>query len=182
MKYTFIDEDSIEFNRYPKSFLMSLCSESNSFKSTCFSLSTKINPYNHVIFNALLQNNSVLFTRNYCFHTCSELECCKAKKNRFLQKMTRVVLSLPYFDRSAVSEMHISLSADWRTHLWLGFVVVDESVLITHDDSISVSPNPSNSFSKYSYPSIEQKKNNNKRISPKTICVEIFDWFSIPVA
>lgn len=156
-----------------------------------FSLSTKINPYNHVIFNALLQNNSVLFTRNHCFHTCSELECCKAKKNRFLQKMTRVVLSLPYFDRSAVSEMHISLlnfnlikiiSADWRTHLWLGFVVVDESVLITHDDSISVSPNPSNSFSKYSYPSIEQKKNNNKRISPKTICVEIFDWFSIPVA
>lgn len=38
IKYTFIDEDSIEFNRYPKSFLMFLCSESNSFKSTCFFL------------------------------------------------------------------------------------------------------------------------------------------------
>lgn len=170
---------------------MSLCSESNSFKSTCFFLcQQKSIP---IITLFLMPGCKIIqfSLRDYCFHTCSELECCKAKKNRFLQKMTRVVLSLPYFDRSAVSEMHILLlnfnlikiiSADWRTHLWLGFVVVDESVLITHDDSISVSPNPSNSFSKYSYPSIEQKKNNNKRISPKTICVEIFDWFSIPVA
>lgn len=127
IKYTFIDEDSIEFNRYPKSFLMVLCSESNSFKSTCFFLcQQKSIPIITLFLMPLLQNNSVLFTRNYCFHTCSELQCCKAKKNRFLLKMTRVILSLPYFDRSAVSEMHISLlnfnlikiiSADWRTHL-----------------------------------------------------------------
>lgn len=140
----------------------------------------------------MLQNKSVLYTRNYCLNTYSELECFKVKKKSLpLKNDPCIVLSLPYFDRSAVSDMHISLlnfnpieiiSTDRTTHLWLGFVVVDESVLITHDGSISVSPNPSNSFSKYSYPSIEQKKNNNKRISPKSTCVEIFDWFSILVA
>lgn len=128
IKYTFIDEDSIEFNRYPKSFLIFLCSEGNSFKSTCFFLcQQKSIPIITLFFNALLQNKSVLYTRNYCLNTYSELECFKVKKKSLpLKNDPCIVLSLPYFDRSAVSDMHISLlnfnpieiiSTDRTTHL-----------------------------------------------------------------
>ena len=61
--------------------------------------------------------------------------------------------------------------------------MMDESVLITHDDSISVPPNPSISFSKNikPFPSNKRKIITSQCI-PHSIYVETFDWLKIPVA
>lgn len=55
--------------------------------------------------------------------------------------------------------------------------MMDESVLITHDDSISVPPNPSISFSKNikPFPSNKRKIITSQCI-PHSIYVETFDW------